>query len=168
MTTLTDSVSAILLDWAAGSFSLTLLLFSLSEMMMRTSLLHMKQQAAWSCHLQLLQHSLKCSDVWRHFKKSVISHVWQLIQSAEINTLWLWIRIALMYNDWWVLIWFNRIQSCIDRTFTLNSIRMSLVWEKWVYWVSCVTFWFELPQILELKICACWYKSLSVRYRVNQ
>ena len=133
-----DSVSAILLGWAAGSLSLTsLLLFSSSEMTMRTSLLCMKQQHAWSRHLQLLQHSLKCFDVQQHFRKSVILCVWQLIQSAEINTSWLWIRIALMYNDQWVLTWFSVMCSCMNRTFTLNSIRMTLVWEKWVYWVSC-------------------------------
>ncbi len=132
-----DSTDVILLDWAADSFSLTLLLFSSSEMTMRTSLLHTEQWAVWSCHLQLLQHSSKCSDVQWHFKKSVILCVWQLIQSTEINTPWLWIRIALMYNSQWVLTWSDRIQSCTNRTFTLSSVRMFLVWEEWVYWVSC-------------------------------
>ena len=129
---------AILLSWAAGSSSLTsLLLSSLSEMTMRTSLLHTEQQCAWSRHLQLLQHSLKCFDVQQHFKKSVILCVWQLTQPAETNILWLWIRITLMYNSQWVLIWFNVMCSCTNRTFTLSSTRMALVWEKWVYWVSC-------------------------------
>ncbi len=137
MTVLTDSVSVIYLDWAACSFSLTLLLFSLSEMTMRTSLLHMKQQAVWSCHLQLSQHSLKCFDVWWHSEKSVILCFWQLIQLTEFNTFWLWIKIALMYNGWWVLIWFSVIQSCMNEMFTLSSVRMIIVWEKWVYWVSC-------------------------------
>ncbi len=132
-----SNTDVICLDWAACSPSLTLLLFSSFKMTMRTSLLCTKQWAAWSCHLQLLQHSLKCSDVWRHFKKSAIPCVWQLIQLSEINTLWLWIRIALMYNSQWVLIWFDMIQSCTNRTFTLSSMRMTLVWEKWVYWVSC-------------------------------
>ena len=133
-----SGVDAILLSWAAGPFSLTsLLLFSSFKMTMRMSLLHTEQWHAWSRHLQLLQHSLKCSDIWQHFKKSVISHVWQLTQSAETNTLWLWIRITLMYNSWWVLIWFNVMCSCTNRTFTLSSTRMALVWEKWVYWVSC-------------------------------
>ncbi len=135
--TLTDSVSVICLDWAACLFSLTLLLFSLFEMTMRTSLLHIKQWAVWSHHLQLLQHSLKCFDVQWHSEKSVISHFWQLVQLTEINTLWLWIRIALMYNGWWVLIWFNVIQSCTNRMFTLSSIRMIIVWEKWAYRMSC-------------------------------
>jgi len=74
MIALTDnSVDVILLGQAAGSFLLTsLLLFSSSEMTMRTSLLCTEQRHAWSRHLQLLQHSLKCSDVQRHFKKSVI------------------------------------------------------------------------------------------------
>ncbi len=135
---ISSSVSVILLDWAAGSFSLTsLLLFSLFKMTMRTSLLHTEQWHVWSHHLQLSQHSLKCFDVQWHFKKSVIPHAWQLAQSAETNTLWLWIRIALMYNDWWVLIWFSVMCSCTNRTFTLSSARMALVWEKWVYWVSC-------------------------------
>ncbi len=133
-----SNVDAILLDWAAGSPSLTSsLLFSLFEMTMRTSLLCMKQQHAWSCHLQLLQHSLKCFDIQRHFKKNAILCAWQLTQPADINTLWLWIRIAFMYNNWWVLIWFNVMHSRTNRTFTLSSTKMTLVWEKWVYWVSC-------------------------------
>ncbi len=136
-TTLIISADVILLDWAADSFSLTSLLFSSFKMMMRTSLLHMKQWAVWSCHLQLSQHSLKCFNVQWHFKKSVILCVWQLVQPAEINTSWLWIRITLMYNDQWVLTWFDRIQSRTNRTFTSDSARMPLVWEKWVYWASC-------------------------------
>jgi len=32
----------------------------------------------------------------------------------------------------------------------------------------CVTSWSEMPQILELKVCACWYKGPSVQCRVNQ
>jgi len=139
MTTLTDnSVDVILLNWAAGSFLLTsLLLFSSFKMTMRMSLLRTEQQCAWSHHLQLLQHSLKCSDIWWHFKKSVISCVWQLAQSAEINTFWLWIRIAFMYNSQWILTWFNVMHSCTNRTFTSDSMRMTLVWREWVYWVSC-------------------------------
>jgi len=136
-TILTDSIDVICLSWAAGSLSLTLLLFSSFKMTMRTSLLCMKQWAAWSHHLQLLQHLLKCSDIQQHFKKSVIPCVWQLIQSTETNTLWLWIRIALMYNKWWVLIWFSVICCCTNKTFTLSSTMMTLVWEKWAYWVSC-------------------------------
>jgi len=31
-----------------------------------------------------------------------------------------------------------------------------------------VTSWSEMPWILGLKVCACWYKSLSARCRVNQ
>jgi len=136
--TLTDSsADVILLSWAAGSLSLTLLLlFSLFKMTMRTSLLHTEQWHAWSCHLQLLQHSLKCSDVQQHFRKNVILHVWQLTQSVEINTFWLWIRITLMYNGWWILIWFSVMCSRTNRTFTLSSVRIALVWEEWVYWVS--------------------------------
>jgi len=137
-TTFTDnSIDVILLDWAACSFLLTSLLFSSSEMTMRTSLLRTEQQHAWLCHLQLLQHSLKCSDVWQHFKKSIILCAWQLTQSTETNTSWLWIRIALMYNNQWVLIWFDVMHSCTNRTFTLSSVRMTLVWEEWVYWASC-------------------------------
>ena len=137
MTVLTDDVSVICLDWAAHSSSLTLLLFSSFKMTMRTSLLHTEQWAAWSHHLQLLQHSLKCFDVWWHFKKSVISCFWQLIQSAEINTLWLWIRITLMYDSWWVLIWFNVIHFCMNRTLSLSRARMTIVWEKWAYKANC-------------------------------
>jgi len=138
MTTVSvNSVNVICLDWAACSSSLTLLLFLLFKITMRMSLLCTEQWAVWSCHLQLLQHLLKCFDVWQHFKKSVILCFWQLTQSAEINTLWLWIKIALMYDSWWVLTWFSVIQSCTNRTFTLSSTRMIIVWEKWVYWASC-------------------------------
>ena len=137
-TLISSDADVIHLSWAACSLSLTLLLFSLFKMTMRMSLLHTEQQAAWSHHLQLLQHSLKCSDVQRHnSEKSVILCVWQLIQPSETNTPRLWIRIVLMYNGQWVLIWFDMIQSCTNRTFTLSSMRMPLVWEKWVYWVSC-------------------------------
>jgi len=138
ITSVSSSVDAILLSWAVGSLSLTLLLlFSSFKMTMRTSLLCMKQQHVWSCHLQLLQHSLKCSDIQWHFKKSVILHVWQLTQSAETNTLWLWIKIALMYDSQWVLTWFSVMHSCTNRTFTLSSTRMTLVWKEWAYWASC-------------------------------
>ncbi len=137
-TLISSDVSVILLSWAADSLSLTsLLLFSSSEMTMRTSLLHTEQQHAWLCHLQLLQHSLKCFDVQRHFEKSVILCAWQLTQPAEINTLWLWIRIMLMYDSQWVLIWFSVMCSCTNRTFTSNSVRMTFVWREWTYWVSC-------------------------------
>ena len=119
------------------SLSSVLLLFSLFKMTMSISLLCMKQWAAWSCHLQLLQHSLKCFDVWRHFKKSVILCFWQSVQLTKINTSWHWIRITLMYNNWWVLIWFNVIQFCTNRTLSLNRVRMIIVWEKWVYKASC-------------------------------
>ncbi len=132
-----NSTDVICLDWAAGSLSLTLSLFSSFKMTMRTSLLCTKQQAAWSHHLQLLQHSLKCSDVQRHFEKSAIPHVWQFVQLSEINTFWLWIRITLMYNEQWVLIWFNVIHCHTNKTFTSGSAMMALVWEKWAYWVSC-------------------------------
>jgi hypothetical protein len=115
----------------------TLSLFSLFKMMMSTSLLCTEQWAAWSPHLQLLQHSLKCSDVQWHFEKSVILHSQQLIQLLRINTSWLWIRMALMYDSWWVLTWFSVIQCCTNETFTSHSARMIIVWEKWAYRVSC-------------------------------
>jgi hypothetical protein len=126
----------ILLSWAAGSFSLTLLLFSLFKMTMRTSLLY---RTVSSMIMSLAVTATLIEMFWcmTTFQKSVILHVWQFVQLTEINTLWLWIRITLMYDDWWVLIWFNRIQSCTNKTFTSNSMRMPLVWEKWVYWVSC-------------------------------
>jgi hypothetical protein len=70
------------------------------------------------------------------FQKSVILCVWQLIQLAEINTLWLWIRIALMYNSdefssdsMWCI--------AVQTEHSHWAARMTLVWEKWVYWVSC-------------------------------
>ncbi len=68
-TTLISDVNVICFSWAAGSSSLTLLLFSSFKMTMRTSLLHMKQWAVWSRHLQLPQHSSKCSDIQWHFER---------------------------------------------------------------------------------------------------
>ncbi len=130
-------VNTICFDWVMCSFSLTLLLFSLSEIMMSTSLLHMKQWAAWSCHLQLSQHLLKCFDIWQHFKKSVILHFWQSVQLLKINILWLWIRITLMYNSWWVFICYSVIWFCMNETLSLSRVRIIIVWEKWVYKASC-------------------------------
>ncbi len=132
MTASADSrVSAICLSLAMCSFSLALSLFSSFKIIMSTSLLCTEQQAAWSCHLQLLQHSLKCFDAQWHFKKSVILCFWQSVQLSEINMLWLWIRITLMYNDWWVLICCNVIQICTNKTLSLSRVRMIIVWEKW-------------------------------------
>jgi len=111
-----SETDAICLNLAMHSLSSVLLLFSSFKMMMSTLLLYMKQQAAWSHHLQLLQHSLKCFDVQQHSEKSVILCFWQLIQLSEINTLWLWIKIALMYDSWWVLICCNVIQFCTNKT----------------------------------------------------
>ncbi len=132
-----SKVSAIHLDLAMCSFSSTLLLFSLFKMTMNTSLLHIKQWAAWLHHLQLLQHSLKCFGVQWHFKKDVILHFWQSVQLSEINMLWLWIKITLMYNSWWVLICCSVIQICTNKTLSLSRARMTIVWRKWVYKASC-------------------------------
>jgi hypothetical protein len=130
-----DNTDVICLDWAACSFSLTLLLFSSSEMTMRTSLLHTEQ---WQHdHITCsYAHSLKCFDVWWHLKRTSY-FMWQLIQLAEINTPWLWIRIALMYNSWWVLIWFSVIQLLYKQNIHTEQHRMIIVWEEWAYWASC-------------------------------
>jgi len=127
MTTVADSrVSAICLSLATHSFSLMLSSISLSEMMMSTSLLCTEQWAAWSHHLQLSQHLLKCFDVQQHFEKSVILCFWQSVQLSEINMSWLWIRIVLMYNDWWVLICCSVIQICINKTLSLSRAKWPL------------------------------------------
>ena len=34
---------------------------------------------------------------------------------------------VLMYNDWWILTWFDVIHFCTNETFTLSSMRMVLV-----------------------------------------
>ncbi len=122
--------NVICLSLTMYSFSLTSSSFSSSEMTMNTLLLCTEQQAVWSHHLQLLQHSLKCSDVQQHFKKSVILHFWQLIQLTEINTFWLWIRITLMYDDQWVFIWISVIQFHMNKMLSLSRVRMTIVWKK--------------------------------------
>jgi len=128
MTVFADSrISAICLDLAMCSPSLTLSLFSSFKMTISTSLLCTEQWAAWSHHLQLLQHSLKCFDVQQQFRKSVILHFWQLVQSSEINMLWLWIRIVLMYNDWWVFICCSVIWVCTNKTLSSNRVKMITV-----------------------------------------
>jgi len=132
-----SEISTICLDLAMCSFSLTLSLFSSFKMTMNTLLLCTEQWAAWSCHLQLLQHSLKCFDVQWHFKKSVILCFWQSVQLSEINMLWLWIKIALMYNDWWVLTCCSVIQFCTNRILSLNRAKMTIVWREWAYEASC-------------------------------
>jgi hypothetical protein len=53
---------------------------------------------------------------------------WQLIQLSEINTFWLWIRMHWCMP--WVLIWFDVIHCCTNRTFTLSRARMTIVWEE--------------------------------------
>jgi hypothetical protein len=118
----------ILLDWAAGSFSLTLLLFSSFKMTMRTSLLHTEQ---WAVITSLAVTATLTEMFWctTTFQKSVILCVWQLIQLTEINTLWLWIRIALMYNtDEFSSdsMWYIAVQT----EHSLSSTRMTLVWES--------------------------------------
>ncbi len=118
-------------------FSSASLLFSLFKIMMSTLLLCTEQWAAWSCHLQLSQHLLKCFDVQWHFKKSVILHFWQSVQLSEINTLWLWIRIALMYDSQWILICCSVIQFHMNKMLSLSRVRMTIVWEKWAYKASC-------------------------------
>jgi len=130
-------VSAICLNLATHLLSSALSSFSSFKMTMSTSLLHTEQWAAWSRHLQLLQHSLKCFDIQQHFKKSIILHFWQSVQLTEINMPWLWIKITLMYNSQWVLIWFNVIQFCTNRTLSSSRARMIIVWEKWAYKASC-------------------------------
>ncbi len=125
-----SEVNAIHLSLATCSLSSVLLLFSLFKMTMSTSLLCMKQWAAWSHHLQLSQHLSKCFNVQQHSEKSVISHFWQSVQLSKINTLWLWIRIVLMYNNWWVLICCNVIQFCINRTLSSDRAKIIIVWEK--------------------------------------
>ncbi len=130
-------VSAICLSLTMCSPSSALLLFSLFKMTMSTLLLCTEQWAAWSGHLQLSQHSLKCFDVWQHFKKSVILCFWQSVQLTKINMFWLWIRIVLMYNSQWVLIWAKVIQFCMNRMLSLSRVRMIIVWEKWAYKASC-------------------------------
>ncbi len=132
-----SKISAICLDLAMCSLSSMSLVFSLFKMTMSTSLLHTEQWAAWSHYLQLLQYSLKCSDVQQHFKKSVILCFWQSVQLSEINTSQLWMRITLMYNSWWVLICCNVIQICTNKTLSLNRARMIIVWERWAYKASC-------------------------------
>jgi len=138
MTISADSrISAICLDLAMCSPSLTLSLFSSFKMTISTSLLCTKQWAAWSHHLQLLQHSSKCFDIQQQFRKSIILHFWQSVQSSEINMLWLWIRITLMYDSWWVLICCDVIQFCMNRTLSSSRVRMTVVWQEWVYKASC-------------------------------
>ncbi len=137
ITSVSDEVNAICLDLAMCLFSSALSLFSLAEMTISTSLLCTEQWAAWSHHLQLSQHSLKCFNVQWHFKKSVILCFWQSVQLSEINMLWLWIRIVLMNNDWWVFICCSVIQFCTNRMLSLNRARMIIVWEKWAYKASC-------------------------------
>jgi len=132
-----SKADAICLSLAMCSFSLMSLFLSLFEMTMSTSLLCTEQWAAWSHHLQLLQHSLKCFDIQQHFKKSIILCFWQLIQLSEINMSWLWIRITLMYNSWWVLICCDVIQIHTNRMLSLNRVRITIVWEKWVYKANC-------------------------------
>jgi hypothetical protein len=123
-----SNISVICLDWAACSFSLTLLLFS----SLRWQWEHhccIQNSEQHDHHLQLSQHSLKCLMYDNILKKSVI-HVFDSWYNCRNQHTWLWIRIALMYDNWWVLIWFNVIHCCTNKTFTLSSTRMTIVWES--------------------------------------
>jgi hypothetical protein len=71
------------------------------------------------------------------FQKSVILMFLTVSTTVRNQHIWLWIRIALMYNDWWVLICCNVIQICTNRTLSLSRARMIIVWEKWAYKASC-------------------------------
>jgi len=133
-----SSADAICHCWETHSLSLISSLSSSSfRMTMTTLLLCMKQWAVWSCHLQLLQHSLKCFDIQQHFKKSIILHFWQSVQLSEINTLLFWIRIAFMYDDQWDRICCSEICLCTKKTSQSERIKITIIWEEWMKMHSC-------------------------------
>ncbi len=55
--------------------------------------------------------------------------------------------------------WLQQIVTKLNVNMSDNNVSVQ-------FWY--VTFWSEMPQILKLEICACWYKGLSMRCRVNQ
>ena len=155
-----SSVDVICCCWETCPPSSASLLLSLSfRMTMTTSLLCMKQWAAWSHHLQLLQHFLKCSDIQWHFKKSVILHFWQSVQLSEINTSLLWIRIAFMYNDWWDKICCLKICLCMKRTSQSEKTKITIIWKEWMKMHSCCTST-ERTEFASFAVAmrACWYR----------
>jgi hypothetical protein len=120
-TTFTDSrIDAICLDLAMHSPSLTLSLFLLFEMTISTLLLCTEQWAAWSCHLQLLQHSLKCFDIWWHFKRvsycvSDCQYNWQKSTHSDFKSESHWCTMTDEFLS--ELMWYNSVQTkCCHQT----------------------------------------------------
>jgi hypothetical protein len=126
----------ILLDWAAGSFSLTsLLLFSSSRWQwehhccIQNSDMHGHITCSYcNTHWNVLMYndiSKEChthvSDSWYNWQKSTHSD-----SESELHWCTTLMSSHLIQCD-----------VCTNRTFTLSSTRMTLVWEEWVYWVSC-------------------------------
>jgi hypothetical protein len=94
-------------------------------------LLHTEQWAAWSCHLQLLQHSLKCL-MYNDISKECHMCVWQLIQLQKST------HLTLNQNciDVQQLMSSHLIQcDTAVQTEHSHSSKNDIVWEKWVYWV---------------------------------
>jgi hypothetical protein len=98
--------------------------------------LHTEQRRMWSRHLQLLQHSLKCSDVRRHFKRApyCVPDSWDNRQKSTHSDSESGLHLCTTVNEFSPgLMWCVAVQT----EHSLSSTRMTLVWEKWAYWASC-------------------------------
>ncbi len=120
-------------EWWFSSYS-----FLLSSSSVSRKLHHV----TWSCHLQLMQTLLKCSEMKWHFKKDWRSfdHV-HCIQVMKVTCSQDWIRTALMYKDLCIFIWFKEIISCTKSTSHSERARSAcsdLIWTKIVS-CSCLT-----------------------------
>ena len=56
---------------------------------------------------------------------------------------------------------------CLNTLLSIHNVFYSVMLQSAVI-NTLVTFWSEMPQILGLKVCACWYKGFSAQCWVNQ
>ncbi len=66
---------------------------------------------------------------------------------------------------------YKKFKNELQRAFEVVNKKQAA--KRWLHILkmnklTVVTSWSEMPWILGLEVCACWYKGLSVRCRVNQ
>jgi len=127
----------------------------------------LSQQFFWSEMLQnvctFCRNCNKCcinnswKDCWQGFLKPlpVLKRIWQKI---FINFV-----VDLLSSEGCMNLLI--ITDCLSKRIILKLCKnMTAEWVTQTF----VTSWSEMPRILGLEVCACWYKGPSARCRVNQ